>query len=233
MWDFGDGTTGNGVKAAHTYDKGGCYTATLTLSDGECVSCDTALIEVNQGPTAVLVGPNEACTGENISFNACGSSDPDSDNLTFDWNFGDGQTLANGGPRVCHTYEKGGNYTVTVAINDGKGMPCSTHSGSITVKINGRPTAIIAPCDACCVGKEILWDGSGSTDPDGDKLSYSWDFGDGTTAEGAKVTHSYSKSGNYNVTLKVDDGLGTPCSVNYTMYTACIHEGPKADMCVE
>lgn len=232
MWDFGDGEKATGVKVSHAYTKGGKYNVTLTIEDGECTSCDSACVKVNAGPIAVLCGPEQACTGENISFNATGSSDPDGDCITYNWDFGDGQTLANGGPKACHMYEKGGAYTITVSIDDGNGLPCSMHSASTKVTINGRPTAMIAPCDACCVGKEILWDGSASTDPDGDALKYSWDFGDGVTAEGAKVSHVYTANGNYKVTLKVDDGKGTPCSVNYAMYTACIHEGPKADLCV-
>jgi PKD repeat protein len=231
-WDFGDGEKASGVKVSHAFAKGGTYNVTLTVTDGDCVACDTACVKVNEGPTAVLTGPDQACTGENISFNASGSSDPDGDCITYNWDFGDGQKLENGGPNACHMYEKGGSYTVTVSITDGMGLPCSTHAASTKVTINGRPTAIIGPCDACCVGKEILWDGSASSDPDGDALKYSWDFGDGTTAEGAKPTHAYKAAGCYNVSLKVDDGKGTSCSVAYAMYTANIHESPKADLCV-
>lgn len=231
-WDFGDGETGKGIKVSHAYAKGGKYTVTLTVTDGECTACDTACVKTNQGPTAAVCGPDQFCTGESATFDASGSSDPDGDCLTYNWDFGDGQTLPNGGPRVSHVYDKGGVYTVTVTVDDGQGMACSTNSTTTKVTINGRPIAMIGPCDACCVGKEIMWDGSASTDPDGDKLTYSWDFGDGTTGEGAKVTHVYKTAGEYKVTLKVDDGKGTPCSVNYAVYTACIHEAPKADICV-
>lgn len=230
-WDFGDGESGTGVKVSHTYKSGGWYKVTLTVTDGECVACDTLCVTVNAGPTAGLCGPENACTGENISFNACSSTDPDGDCLTYKWDFGDGQTLDDGS-KVTHSYEKGGTYTVKLVVDDGQGTPCSTDTKSITVTINGRPTAVIGPCDACCVGKEILWDGSASTDPDGDKLTYSWDFGDGATAEGAKPTHVYTAAGQYKVVLKVDDGKGTVCSVAYACYTACISGAPKADLCV-
>jgi PKD repeat protein len=56
------------------------------------------------------------------------------------------------------------------------------------------------------MGEVLSLDGTGSSDPDGDTLTYSWDLGDGTTATGAVVTHSYTLPGTYTVTLTVNDG---------------------------
>lgn len=57
-------------------------------------------------------------------------------------------------------------------------------------------------------GETVTFDASGSTDADGDSLTYTWDLGDGTTAEGQTVTHAYADAGRYTVTLTVDDGAG-------------------------
>lgn len=48
---------------------------------------------------------------------------------------------------------------------------------------------------------------TGSSDPDGDPLTYEWDFGDGETGSGASTTHTYS-AGTYIATLTVSDGRG-------------------------
>ncbi len=55
----------------------------------------------------------------------------------------------------------------------------------------------------------VSLDGSGSSDPDGDALSYVWDFGDGNTGTGLIITHAYATAGTYTVTLSVNDGALT------------------------
>jgi serine protease len=57
-------------------------------------------------------------------------------------------------------------------------------------------------------GLTVHVDGTGSSDPNGDPLTYSWTFGDGGTATGPTASHTYSSAGTYPVTLTVDDGTG-------------------------
>ena len=56
-------------------------------------------------------------------------------------------------------------------------------------------------------GASIQVDGTGSSDPDGAISRFSWDFGDGTTAEGPTATHTFGAPGTYEVTLTVADNL--------------------------
>ena len=63
----------------------------------------------------------------------------------------------------------------------------------------------------------ILLDGSGSHDPDGDIVSYEWDFGDGTTGTGVNPSHIYSSVGTYTVTLVVTDDEGLTGSGSTTV----------------
>ena len=74
------------------------------------------ITSINHSPTAVL--ETSFMNGLYVTFDAVGSSDPDGDPLTFNWDFGDGYT---GNGRICtHTYHSPGNYTVIMTVSDGK-----------------------------------------------------------------------------------------------------------------
>ena len=60
------------------------------------------------------------------------------------------------------------------------------------------------------IDTSIIFDGSDSTDSDGEIVSYSWDFGDDSTGSGVSPTHSYSTLDTYTVTLTVTDDQGAP-----------------------
>ncbi|GAA3510746.1 hypothetical protein GCM10022393_25420 [Aquimarina addita] len=84
-----------------------------------------------------------------------------------------------------------------------------------------EPTAPVASFtsenDNRCGGPIVHFDASGSSDANGDELTYSWDFGDGTTGEGVEVSHTYTDLTNATVTLTVSDNQfssGTVASVN-------------------
>jgi serine protease len=78
-----------------------------------------------------------------------------------------------------------------------------TYSGG---PINHPPVADVGGPYSAIVGSSIAFNGSGSYDPDGDPLTYNWDFGDGSTGNGESPTHTYAEVGVYNVTLTVNDG---------------------------
>ena len=55
---------------------------------------------------------------------------------------------------------------------------------------------------------EATFDASGSVDPDGEIVAYEWDFGDGESASGVQVVHTFADDGNYTVRLTVYDDEG-------------------------
>jgi len=227
-WDFGDGETAEGGRVKHTYAQGRNYKVILTVNDGKETRCSSSLsgmnVTVNDSPTVALNDVEAVCQGTAVQFNAS-AKDPDGDSLVYTWDFGDGTTLT-GGASQSHAYAEGGTYTVRVTVDDKRSTPCSLASAKTTVRVNSRPVANAGPNLVCCIDKVSVFDGTGSSDPDGDALSYRWNFGDGTTAEGAKVTHVYTKSGKYKVTLVVDDNSGTSCSGAASSFDASVNESP-------
>jgi len=67
------------------------------------------------------------------------------------------------------------------------------------------PVAIISAPDTALTNQTVTFDASQSYDPNGTILNYTWDFGDGTTGYGKVVNHSYTKPGNYTITLTILD----------------------------
>ncbi len=230
-WDFGDGTANvQGSRASHTYKKPGTYKATLSVNDARSRKCavskDTLSVLINTRPSITLKEVKSVCVGSSIDFEATLKDSGDMNkNLKYRWDFGDG-TVTEAGPRISHTYQKGGEYVVGVSVDDQLGTSCSTDTQSVKVKVNTAPVANAGPNLVCCADTESVFDGSGSYDPDGDTLTYIWDFGDGNTARGAKVTHVYKKIGIYKVTLTVDDNSGTPCSSSTSSFEATVNERP-------
>jgi PKD repeat protein len=97
---------------------------------------------------------------------------------------------------------------------------------------NRPPVARIhASTNGAPVGETLTFDGSASTDRDGTVALHEWDFGDGQTATGAIVSHSYTNSGTYVVRLTaVDDreAEGIAIHTNYVAGAAVI--GPDVEL---
>jgi hypothetical protein len=75
--------------------------------------------------------------------------------------------------------------------------------------VNLKPVANAGGPYEGFVGKEIIFDGSKSSDQNGDPLDFYWDFGDGNFGSGEKVSHIYRNPGQYSITLTVSDEMAT------------------------
>ncbi len=211
-WEFGDGNTATGVMPTHTYAEAGNFEVRLVVNDGQAdsdpsvASAAISAPPVNIAPVADPGGPYSGEPGQIIVFDGSASADPNGDPLTYSWDFGDGSTGSGVSP--THAYTAAGNYTVTLVVNDGSldSAPVTTVAEIAVPPANRAPTADPGGPYSGNTGEAISFDGSGSSDPDGDALNYAWDFGDGSTGTGATPTHGYAASGVYEVSLIVNDG---------------------------
>ncbi len=85
------------------------------------------------------------------------------------------------------------------------------------LSVNSPPTAAFVYDPASPnVGVMVHFDARSSHDSDGDQLSYLWTFGDGSTATGLTPSHSYSRQGNFTVTLTATDSGTNPAALSNT-----------------
>lgn len=207
-WRFGDGTVATGRSVAHTYGDDGTYTAALAVTDeaGNTATVTESVTVSNRPPTAAFgVDVAEPIASEPLTFSAAGSSDPDGAIASYQWDFDDGATAT--GSTVAHTFEAGGEYAVTLSVEDDDGN--RTTSGQ-TIQVdepNDPPEANLYYTEA--PPGEVSFDAGGTGDPDGSVERYLWDFGDGTVGSGERVSHTYNGSGPYAVELLVVDDDGS------------------------
>jgi chitodextrinase len=173
-------------------------------------------------------GANKVDNNKKLSWSC---SDPDGDPLSYDVYFGNitspplvssGQTARSYDPPGAMVY--GGTYYWQIVAHDDKGASTTGAEWSFTVETSeppspppgppGPPSNIapnaVAKVDVPVgfVGQEFNFDGTDSSDPDGTITNYSWDFGDGSIGYSASITHVYSATGEYTVTLTVTDDDG-------------------------
>lgn len=129
-WNFGDGSTGSGATATHSYASVGTYTVRLTVTDnrgGTATVTRDVTVTQNEAPVAAFT---TSVANLAVSVNAGGSTDADGSIASYAWDFGDGATDT--GATVSHTYAAGGTYTVTLTVKDDRGAT-NTTTKTVTV----------------------------------------------------------------------------------------------------
>ncbi len=137
---------------------------------------------------------------------------------------------AAGGPAMTLTtgYEVGvgGALSIVPGASISAG-PYYARPGSSVVSPNQPPVAAVSIGRGTGAGV-VEFDGSGSTDFDGELATYSWAFGDGKSATGATVTHTYAIGQDYDATLTTTDDEGCSTVVVFTGQTASCNGGDIA-----
>ncbi|MBE3114410.1 MAG: PKD domain-containing protein [Thermoplasmata archaeon] len=176
------------------------------------------------GPTLIERGVTYTYTSS--------ASDPDGDQvrLRFDWGNG---TLSNWSPffdsntsiSSSYSWNSISTYSIRVIAQDENGTN-SSWSPTLSVTIsetnneNESPIPNINAPGNASSNHSILFDASGSYDPDGVIVSYFWDFGDGEIDTSKNPIHTYKNPGQYTVTLTVTDSSGITSSKSIVVTVA-------------
>ena len=149
-WDFGDGQTGSGEIANHTYSTPGEYTAILSITDDKgALSTHSVIIEVQTANVAPNASFSANATAGNapfiVSLDAASSSDTDGEITAYHWDFGD--NTSGSGVNTSHTYNSPGTYTVKLTVTDDDGAMTSVDSNITAIAtstLRGTMSATLA-----------------------------------------------------------------------------------------
>ena len=233
-WDFGDGASGSGAAASHTFTNSGTAATVCTVvfkaTDTRGVSgTATRLVTVSPAPrntvTAAITAPAAnlaVASGGAVAFAGSAKDSSASAGLSYSWTFGDGASAA--GATASHVFSNPGTAslvcTVTLTAKDSTGITASA-TRTVTVAPAPRNTvtaAIAAPAANLAVasGAAVAFAGSAKDSSASAALGYNWTFGDGASAAGATASHVFSNTGSASVactvTFTAKDSTGVTAS---------------------
>lgn len=230
VWNFGDGSSGTGLNATHTFLAGthnvcltvsfvgGCQSTvchTVTVNSTTADSCHSGFSMTPTGGTAPLA----------VQLVAQGYTNQQSPITGAAWNFGDGSTGT--GLSAVHTFLAGTyNVCVTVYFQSGcQSTTCHTLVVSAPPVDSCHTDFYVAPLSNTLMGKQFTAIGWNSAQHP--ISGASWNFGDGSSSTTLNPTHTYTTAGSYNVclTLSFDGGCHSTICHQVIIYQ------PGADSC--
>lgn len=215
FWDFGNGNNSVLGSPAETFTEPGVYQVGLSLGNGQPV-LGTVTITVHEKPDlSFAADPAGGCAPlltqfSNDSQISQGVLDA---GISWNWNFGDGETAQIEAP--SHTYGNVGSYNVSLQLISGL-TNCSvveTESGYITVS-GVEASFTLDPVSSCEAPLTVNF----TNLTQGDGLTFDWDFGNGDAAIVASPDAvTYTEDGDYEVLLTVTDENGCASSTSRTV----------------
>ncbi len=197
QWSFGDGGTSTATNPTHTYLTAGTYSVRLiTISSAGCRDTITKTNLINIGTiNAAFTNNPSVCVNVPLSFTNTSSPAP----VASAWDFGDATTSTLTNP--VKVYSAPGVYTVQL-IADFGGCFDTAYS---TVTVFNKPAANFTQTNTLSCSAPLTVN---FTDISTNAINYNWDFGDGNTSTQQNPTHTYTTTGNYDVTLIVTNRDG-------------------------
>lgn len=177
-------------------------------------------IPSNNQPTATIVSVNPTISeeGDVVSFQGYGSDDGAI--AAYQWRSSVDNILSSEASFHISTLSVG-THTIYFRVQDDQGVWSDEDSVQVTIEeqtIPDTPPSITADPGGPYTGTvnvSTVFDASKSSDDESTIISYIWEFGDDKTGEGKIITHSYNKTGSFNVSLTVTNELGQT-DVSYT-----------------
>jgi len=159
-WDFGDGGGANIANPVHVFVDNGDYPVTLIVrnSYGQRSSTTQVVSVRNVPPTCSAGGSREARVGEQVKFVGEAQDPGTLDTLSFEWDFGDGQSAS--GQSAAHAYQAAGQHRVTLTVVDKDGGASVSRTwvqvhDQTTEDSSAQSPGISAPLEVAYVGDAV------------------------------------------------------------------------------
>jgi gliding motility-associated-like protein len=213
-WEFPGPEAASGKNVKKKFDPGAQSIKLTVISSEGCVGDTVRTLDIFNKPVAdFTMNPAALCEGGSVTFTDNSSNSGGGPVGSWYWDFGNGNTLTTttNNPQTV-TYPAYGSYTVKHVVKVSNLCVSDTMSRVITV--NARPRASFTYPVGCLPVDGIVQFTNATTIPDGQAISYSWNFGDpNATASNPNTstlenpTHFYT-TGNYPVRLTATSANG-------------------------
>jgi hypothetical protein len=169
----------NTIAPSFVLDAQGNYVINLVVSNGVGTDSATVTVSTINSPPVANAGSNQTVpVGSTVHLNGSGSGDVDGDPITYLWGFiskpMNSAAMIMSGQSVMASFvaDLPGTYVVQLVVNDGK---VSSPASVVTITTaNTPPVANAGPAQVVSIGAFVQLNGSGSTDVDGNPLTYKW-----------------------------------------------------------
>lgn len=193
QWNFGNGATSNQNNPVYTYTAAGSYSVMLVATSNKgCTDSVIKIVDVYPVPSVSFTA-NNVCLGNAINF-VSNASVSNGNIVTYQWNFGNGQTSNQQNP--VYQYSSVGNYNVSLSVISNNNC---INSYSTLVSVYPLPNVNFT-ANNVCYGTAVNFNNQ-SNISSGSIISYSWNFGNGQTSTQVNPQCAYTTVGIYSVTL--------------------------------
>lgn len=234
-WDFGDGntgswsageeSTGSGATVNHIYTVAGNYTVTLTATNAAGSTSATVPITVTTSNTEFAISsniPNGSVLSGSLDWIASVSGDASISQVDFyidgvaKWTEKEAVYQYNGDPdgKLDTTTLSDGTHVLTVMATTSDNIKVSANT-TVMVRNTVTPPAAVAPSGLTASASPtsgvapLAVNLTAATTAGTEPVTYSWNFGDGSTATGALVSHIYNTAGSHTATVTATNSIGS------------------------